>query len=201
MYTDRSKTSDNQPLMRISFFSCLIGALSVTASTHKPFSEFCRTGFTYGSFVHPIIDLSSNTWNTSVSSGDLCCDMCYTHVDNCMLAQYYPDTGDCEMHINNETSEEFNLQPPEYPEEEDKCSNGVSWDGGISQQECDLNHIWVGPCWDPVDLSYGIALPELPTKMGNLGIPPGTTFSTDQIPDDVQKEVWNKILCPRNQFE
>ena len=68
-----------------------------------------------------------------------------------MLAKFYPETGVCQMSINQKNSTASNEMRRE------KCSLGVSSRGGIGAKKYDWDHWTIGPCWTPVDFSGGVS--------------------------------------------
>lgn len=138
----------------------LLSALSLASSrlTNRTteISDFCTFDYTYEDIWHPDDAFGAVFTHASVSDSQLCCDLCYRTKLNCAVARWNEKTGDCEMQINDQKTEE----PAEEELELEMCPLGISSDGVVSDKIYDRNWHWVGPCWEPLDLSDGVEDPD-----------------------------------------
>lgn len=145
----------------------LAAALSLSPALANPrqpqrreaISSSCIPEYTYGSIQDPSTYLPTTPKTASVSSGDLCCDLCHRSVYDCLYSRFDDETGVCEMTVNQDTER---LAVAESPAERRVCKAGVLREGIIAQKKPDRNHYWIGPCWTPLDVSGHWQLPGPP---------------------------------------
>lgn len=131
-------------------------------------SKYCLVDYTYGEITDPRNwGLVYHQLDATVSSGELCCDLCIRSTLNCIIAKFDKETGNCAMTINEDSE---GLSEPQLKEEE-VCTLGVIRGGAIIEKMYDWDHYWIGPCFRPVDLSCGVNIPyEYITDEGTSGL-------------------------------
>lgn len=81
--------------------------------------------------------------NATVSSGQLCCELCYSSQPDCVLARFREDAGVCELKVNVAPAGEMGRSA--------QCPLGVFNQRYVVDHALrrDWEGLIVGPCFDP----------------------------------------------------
>lgn len=172
--------SFNIHLLATALFSISPALARPTKFEHgEAISPNCLLDFTMGDIQDPRDSVLTLERDATVSSGDLCCDLCARSTENCLFSRYNSTTSNCALIIYDDWKA---LEEPRY-RGEGVCTKGVIREGIVSDKRMDWDQYWIGPCWTPVDLSGGLEVPGQPPYPINS---PGGEVPEGHRPEDVQ---------------